>query len=332
MLPIFKPRLGNHTIHAIGLGAEGVRLAAVQRAPGTDPVLKACEYVPVSSPDQWPAVLSGLRKKYRLDRNTCSLLLGQEEYSLLLVEAPQVPPEEVRSAVRWRIQDLIDFHIDDAVIDVFDLPQQAGRAGAGMMYVVASRTDALQQRSRLLQDCGLNLQVIDVEELASRNLAAELPEDAAGVALLRTESTRGLITLTKQGELYLARRLDLGYEVLGAAAAGGTRLEGFSAQDPQVSAWLDRLLVEVQRSLDYFESNFRAPPIDHLVMVPPPFEIAGLTEEMAARSGLSVRLLEVDGLLDGDAAHAADTDGEPDPRLACLPVIGAALRHEALSL
>ena len=41
---------------------------------------------------------------------TCVMPLGS--YNLLQIEAPKVPPEELRSAVRWRVKDLIDFPID----------------------------------------------------------------------------------------------------------------------------------------------------------------------------------------------------------------------------
>jgi MSHA biogenesis protein MshI len=265
-------------------------------------------------------VVAGLRKKHKLDRGHCSFLLGQQDYSLLLVEAPQVPPEEVRSAIRWKIQDLLDYHVDDAVLDVFDLPAQQGGSRPAMMYVVVAKTNHLKTSTDLMHDCGVSLKYVDVEELAYRNLASELPESAAGVALLRMDRTRGLITLCKQQQLYLARRLDLGHDVLSTAQPP------LSCEQPAVSAWVDRLLVEVQRSLDYFESNFREPPIDNLVVVPPPIPLVGLEDEMAARSGLQVRCLDVEQLLEADAQFS------PQLRLQCLPAIGAALRYEALRL
>jgi len=52
--------------------------------------------------------------------------------------------------------------------------------------------------------------------MAQRNLASILPEDVSGVAMLTLTETRGLITITRQGELFLSRRLDLGL----AQAAG----------------------------------------------------------------------------------------------------------------
>ncbi len=307
MLGLFRHRRDSHSVHALQFGADEITYAAVTRNPEAEPVLRACEHLTGLAPTDWPAALVGLRKRHGLDRTRCSLLLGEQTYALLLVEAPKVPREEIRDAVGWRIQDLIDFHIDDAVIDVFDLPQSG--SGTEMIYAAVSRKADLQQFIAMMHDSGLNLEIIEIEELASRNLAAELPEDAAGVAFVRMGMQRGLITLSRKGLLYLARRIDSGY---------GALLDGEAGFDE----WSDRLLIEVQRSLDYFEGNFREAPIDHLVVAPPPVEVPHLASEMAARSGLNVRLLDVNQLIE------APDDMSLDTRLRCLPAIGAALRDE----
>ncbi len=52
---------------------------------------------------------------------------------------PAACDNELRAAVRWRIKDLIDFHIDDAVIDVFEMPAHARGGPNRMMYAVKAR-------------------------------------------------------------------------------------------------------------------------------------------------------------------------------------------------
>ena len=109
--------------------------------------------------------------------------------------------------------------------------------------------------------------------------------------------------------LFLARRIDIGFAALQDGAAG-------------FDEWSERLLIEVQRALDYFEGNFREAPIDHLVVSPPPVPVPNLAAEMAARSGLNVRLLDVGQLIEAPDEVPLNT------RLSCLSVIGAALRNE----
>ena len=149
--------------------------------------------------------IRGLREKVRKRRSrasqritvssarVCTTVLDQAEYSLLLTEAPDVPVEELRAAMRWRVKDLIDFHINDATLDVFDVPGERVAGRARQMYAVAARSAVIQKRVDLLDAANINLQVIDIIELAQRNLAGLLPEDARGVALLSFTAGAGFV-------------------------------------------------------------------------------------------------------------------------------------------
>lgn len=244
----------------------------------------------------------------RVSRVRCSTLLSAEDYQLLLVEAPDVRPEELRAAVRWRIKDLINFHIDDAVIDVFDIPGQANRAAGRMMYAVAARAGVIRDRARQLEEAGFRLDVIDIPEMALRNVAALLPEDARGVAFLHLERDSGFITISRQGTLYLTRRLETGY---GALRRSLSR-----------AGVLDSIVLEIQRSLDYYESHYDAPPISRLVVSPLPEDMPALLEHLRENLNLEVSELDMSKVLDG--ADAVDNES--------LLAVGAALRREELAL
>ncbi len=303
---------------AVGFGPDGVAVACVHRQPGVPPVLERCEFAEVAGAGGWGEALARLARRHRLRRRDCSILIEPEAYSLLLIEAPEVPAEELRAAVRWRIKDLIDFHIDDAVIDVFDVPAHKASARARMMYVVAARVPRVGEKTELARAAGLRVQVVDIPELAQRNIAAALPEDVAGVALLHLGARSGLLTLTRQGTLYLARRVETGLEALPDGGGG--------ADHPEVRDWLDTLVVEVQRSLDYYESHFAQAPISALVLAPLARPVEGAVDYLAGQLAPAVRLLDLDDLIDMRRPL------EPELQARCFPVIGAALRHEERTL
>jgi len=174
-------------------------------------------------------------------------------YDLLLVEAPGVQPSELRAAVRWKVRNLIDFHIDDAVIDVFEIPGQSNRPrGQAMMYVVAARARDVREYIDAIEGADLALEVIDITEMALRNLAARLEADVRGVAMLYLEEEHGIITITRQGSLYLSRRLETGSNQL--------------FDEPEAAQ--DQIALEVQRSLDYYDSHFSQPPVAALSVLP----------------------------------------------------------------
>ena len=295
----------------MGIHPEGACVVRVERGAGRLPAVTAIDFRPWNGGDK-TRLLAKLTADHSLDRARCTTLLDASDYSLLLTEAPDVPADELRAALRWRIKDLIDFHINDATLDVFDLPGEKVTGRARAMYAVAARSSAIQRRVDLLTGAGINLDVIDIPELAQRNLAALLPEDAQGLVLLSFTPAGGLLTITKQGELYLSRAMDTGLDAL--------------TGDDDVAGYFDRIVLEVQRSLDYYDSHFRQAPVSNVALAPLERPIAGFAEHL--KSNLSANVIEM------DLASLIDVGREVPPALksTCLGTLGAALRVEDKAL
>ncbi len=286
-------------------------MVRVQRVTGRPPVVTLFDFRPCSSDDQ-DKVLARVAADYDLKRSRCTTVLNPNEYTLLLTEAPDVPPDELRAALRWRIKEMIDFHINDATLDVFDLPGEKAAGRARSMYAVAARTTAIQRRVDMMDTAGVNLDVIDIPEMAQRNLAALLPEDVKGVVLLSLTPTNGLITITKQSEIYLSRSIDIGLEMLERAE--------------DINSLFDRIVLEIQRSLDYYDSHFRQSPINHLALAPMAKDIPGLEDYLKANLNATVMKMDLEKLLECDVQIA------PALQSVCLPALGAALRQEEKAL
>lgn len=296
----------------IGLQPEGACVVHVERSAGRPPAVTLFDFRPWEGDDRGK-MLARLAAEHNLKRVRCATVLDANEYSLLLTEAPDVPPDELRAAIRWRIKDLIDFHINDATLDVFDLPGDKAAGRTRSMYAVAARSAAIQRRVDLMDAAGINLDVIDIPEMAQRNLAALLPEDAKGMVLISFTPSSGLITITKQGEIYLSRNIDVGLDAL---MQGGDVVAGL----------FDRIVLEVQRSLDYFDSHFRQATIGNLALAPLPKEIPGLIEYLKNNLTLTVLTMDLMKLV------TCATEMTPAQQNLCLTALGAALRHEEKTL
>lgn len=313
MLGLLGKKLDRQALVAVCPSDDTIAVARVRRGRDVPPLLETCVAHPAPSLSVQGAEIAQLARSLHLDRNLCVTTLDLGAYSLLFVEAPDVPPSELRAAIRWRVKDLIDFHIDDAVIDVFEVPNQRLTGRNAMMYAVVARSSVVRERVALLTGAGLNLEVIDIPELALRNIASLLPEDIAGVALLYLGRRSGLITVTRQGTLYLSRRIELGWESLGSSTG-------------EAQPRLDRIVVEVQRSLDYYESHFSQPSIGSVVVAPLPEPLQGVPEYLGAQLGVAVRGMDLNALIDvEEPVPAAD-------QYRCVLAVGAALRHETVTL
>src|SRR2546423_6258939 len=96
----------------IGLAFSGDQIAvAVLSNDGGAPVLERCELLPVDAAGGAEAMTAAMRAAV-LPRLPVSVVLRPEDYQLALVEAPDVPPAELRAAMRWRLKEAIDFRVE----------------------------------------------------------------------------------------------------------------------------------------------------------------------------------------------------------------------------
>lgn len=316
MFGLAKNKINKDLLVSVCPDPDGIAVASIRRDRDVPPALEQYDFQPADGPG---VDLKKIVKSRGLDSGMCVSVLELGSYSLMQVEAPDVQPDELKAAIRWKVKDLLDFHIDDAIIDVFEVPDDKTARQTRKMYVVAARSALVKQRIDSLINAGLRLEVIDIPEMALRNIASLLPEDVNGVALVYIERNEGLITITRQKTLYLSRHIRFGYNALPDTAIHGHDTE-------VIEAWLDNIIIEVQRSLDYYESHFSQPQISGLVVSPGVQEVEGMTEYLATQLGIPARFLDVNEIID----VAETIDRALQSR--CLLAIGAALRQESVAL
>lgn len=300
----------------------GLSLASVLRVPGATPRLTRCEFHPLPRQADPGLTLRTIVLQSGLDRAASfRLVLGPDEYQLHLVESPDVPDSELREAVRWRIRDLIDFPVDEAAIDVFDMPQQAGtrRETGKMMCVVVARNPVIAQKASMINRSGGELDVIDITDLALRNVLALTKADATGAALLYVEPTHSLILITGESTLYLSRRIWIGANELAGIA-------GKEPDSPEFRRVADALAMELLRSLEYYEGHFSRPGVESLYIAPPGVADPVLVAHLARTIGIEVEHLDLNRLLDVPEPLSAEQQARS------LLAIGAALRYERTTL
>jgi MSHA biogenesis protein MshI len=292
----------------IGIALERDRIAIAVVARYADQlVLERCEVLPIDPAAGSDAPAAGIRGAH-LPRLPAAVVLRADDYQLVLVEAPDVPPAELRAAMRWRLKDAIDFRVDDAVIDVFEVPAQNRSGHAGMMYAVAARRTAVERCAAVLASVPA-FDVVDVPELCLRNIAASLPEAASGIALLHLGEHAASVILVRGATFYFARQIELRTTV---RAAGGD----------QAFLDTDAIVLELQRSLDYYERHFDQPPITHIAISCAGTQARMLAAALGQDTGFDVTLVDFNTLL------RCAVPVHPDTQSACLLAVGAAMRAE----
>ena len=185
-----------------------------------------------------------------------TLVLPLDQYQVFQLDRPEgVEESELGDALKWKLKDILDFSPSDAVSDVFTFPEDASRGRGDLVNVVAARKTLVRELVELVSACGLELVTVDVAELALSHLVSRLDENHRGAALVHMRGRYGQMVVGKGGVLYLSRRLDVSVDDLHDA----------SQQENAVQS----LALEMQRSLDYYESQLGQVPPAKVRLVTP---------------------------------------------------------------
>jgi MSHA biogenesis protein MshI len=297
---------------AVGLRPEAAELALVQRQAGAKPALLAwvCGDLPAGETPERYEALGNLAAQHELSSCRCTTLLVAGEYQLLQAPAPNVPEKEMAEALRWQLKDLADIEPDSVGVDVLPFPD-AAKGRQAQVFLATAEKRLLQTRIQGFQAAGLNLQVIDLPELAQRNVAALFEEEKRGLAFLVCHEDHSLLTFTHQGELFAFRRIEIGFRHF--AQADGDRREQLC----------ERVVLELQRSLDTVDRQFGAISLSRLLVVLPPE--TGLEDQLRNSLYLPFDACDLAEVMDFTALPEFM---ERERQRQSLLILGAALRDE----
>jgi len=251
----------------------------------------------------------------------------------LQIDAPAVPPEELRSATRYQIKDMLKAHahVDDVTLDVMRVGDGQQQKGAGQLFVVAATNAVLREVLALGDAMHWNVAVIDIQETAQRNLQSALAgrdgrAGRANAALVLVDGHPTVLTISANEELFYTRRFELPEGFLAASWGHGSDAAGdYGAGTAGDDDKAQRFLVEVRRSLDLWSGYWASMPLDEMRVY------AGeRSEELSTwfgvQLGQTVLPMDVSGLFPGFEGGA-----ESDKAL-CLPLLGVLMRTESRKL
>lgn len=306
---LFAPRKHDNGLFSIDFVEHGVYLARVLRG-GAMPQVLRCEYHDTGRMSA--ASLEKLRREAKLGGCHFTTLLSADEYQMLLVEAPNVPADEIKKALRWQIKDSLSYRIEDATVDMLQVPASpSGQERAQSLYALAAPNEVIKKYTQMFEKARLELEVIDIPEMAQRNIAALFEQDDRALVLLAFDGNGGLMTFTAGGELFLSRRIEI----------SPGQLQDVNENLRQQC--MDRVELELQRSIDYFDRQFNHLSVNRILVCAP--DSTGLTEFLNAIMGDRVEKLDLSQVMDiGAVAELADSEFVAH----ALPALGAALRYE----
>ncbi len=310
-MALLQKKQSSQGLTAVGIHSQGitlVRMGIDENGPSRNVELWA--HHPLTRGKSLLNLLGQLSLDYGLDRNHCVTVLDDQDYKLVLTDFPDIPAEELQSALRWQIKKQVDFPVHGAAIDYFEFPQPSGAAEVKRLYAVVAKNEAITQRVELFADAGMRLRVIDIPEIAQHNLVKLLPGADKPLAMLSFHRHSILISLHYGGFIYLVRRIYIALD----SQAGEDALSGHYQQ----------IILELQRSTEYLETHYvDCPAVEQIVLAPSQMPTQGLMEHLQGIIDIPIMPLDLSQILSWEGKLPTN-----ELLARCFATIGAALRDE----
>lgn len=314
IIPDQGSRIFSPGICSIGILSDEVCLAYAQYSEGKIE-LQFIETYLYKNINEFSRTLSAAIKRHQLEGVPCRWVLPPERYQALLIDALPVKESEFQSAIRWKIKSLLQYPEDDVVIDSFPLPLQKTHDPREMIIAVTAQVSFLQPYIDKIRESGLQLNIIDIQQLALRNITSLFEDDEKTTALIYLRDKASELIITCQKDLYFHRHLELDL----STATQTANLNDENAPNPE----LDRTALELQRSFDYYQSQWRKPAPARVLLATATKTGTAIATYLSNRLAFPIQLLDIHANIKSKQALNMEDQGR------YLSVIGALLRNES---
>ncbi len=292
---------------AIVVGEQGVHVVAI-RMQDHRPHILNCIFEPIT--DGVVPTLKKALKEVDLQASEFTALLPFDMYSALIIDAPVVQEDEMKQAIRWQLKGAVESDVEKLLIDYIPLSQKrSGHEATDLLYVVAAEEGVVRRFVSLFNQSNCTLNVVDIPDMAQRNIAALFEEKNSALAFLHVGEHCTALTITLDGELLSGRHIQVSWRQL--------------ANENGAQEQAEQLVVEVKRALDYFSRQFYGTHLSKMMVAAP--ESPALQQLLEEEIPLSVERPDLKRHIDISAVPELS-----DHTFLChaMPAIGAALRCE----
>lgn len=178
-----------------------------------------------------------------------SIVLSQDMYHMVQVEKPDMAEEDINAALTWTLGELVPFDASNMVLDYVDYPVKS-RTGVQKIDVFAAEKSALLAVSTsLAKKRDTRLTHIHTKEVLATEMLPE--DDYARLLIIQEPGSEPFLMIVRSQAIWLARRL-----------------RGFvnkTSDENDIAQLSDTLGLEIQRSMDFYESQLKQPPLKEIL-------------------------------------------------------------------
>ncbi|MBI5747026.1 MAG: type IV pilus assembly protein PilM, partial [Nitrospirae bacterium] len=237
--------------------------------------------------------LSDILRQGSLNKKKIAINFSGKNTLIRYLTIPKMPKEEISEAIKWESKKITPIPVEDLVIDYLIVGETEERdIKRYEIVLVAVEREAVMDQISSLKKAGLKAAAIDVNPLSVLNaIRLNYADDLAdNIVFVDIGAGKTEINISKKGILRFTRSVQIGGGDITAALSRELQLDYADAErmkkefgmidgssgtpdrpDNRVKDIIkneaDRLILEVQRSIDYYRAQFREGSIKKIILM-----------------------------------------------------------------
>ena len=261
------------------------------------------------------------------------------------ISLPVMTEAELAESIYWEAEQYIPFDIQDVNLDyqILDAGRGADSKGTMEVLLVAAKKEKIADYLSVITQAGRTAVVVDVDAFALQNayevnyglepqsvvVLLNAGASAININILAGEQSVFTRDISSGGNAYteaVQKELNLAFESA-ELAKKGEAVDGVSFDDvkPVLHAMTENVLLEIQKTFDFFKATAASDRIDRIVLSGGASRVDGFAQALEERFGAPVEVFDPFRRISFEAKRLGITD--PASIATAAVAVGLALRR-----
>lgn len=262
----------------LDVGSECIKAIEISAEKG-EYIITGYGQIDVSSEEAKAEAISELLQTCRFRSKKVSSAVSGRSVIVRFLNIVEMPEDNLNNALRYEADKYIPFDIENVILDCQKLEDTTGLSKNEMKVIlVAVKREVVEDHSRLLQGCGLQPVIVDVDVFALANafefssmINGELNAEGKVIALVDVGGNKTCINIMRGKESFFTREIYMGGNDFTSYIAKKNGIEIFESEQlkrnpgERIDEVMDAIVPgieeigsEINLSFDYYENQYES--------------------------------------------------------------------------